>query len=177
MDYNRLERAEALGIAGASLSKSLIEVYEDYQNAFKNFTDVNVDCLAIDDETFQREVIKYFKHIENFDRRMASIILRSFNTCPDVASMFKTIFMFGPLLERPLIAPYVDHCFYDLVEMMHKDLDSCKLILDRHMDNPELLKQAIFKNFPPASGAVAWSLQLLKRADALIKPFNDIDHP
>lgn len=152
-------------------------MYEEYQSAYKNFTDLNMDCLSTEDDVFLNEIQKYFKMIDNYDHRMTSILLRSFSNCPDAAAMFKTIVMFGPLLERPVIAPYIEHCFFDLVEMMHKDLDECKLILDRHSDDEEMLKHAIFKNLPPASGAMAWSLQLLRRADALIEPFQHIDHP
>ncbi|VDM24679.1 unnamed protein product, partial [Hydatigera taeniaeformis] len=177
VDYNRLEKVEVLGIVGANLSKSLADMYEEYQSAYKNFTDLNMDCLSTDDDVFLNEIQKYFKTIENYDHRMTSILLRSFSNCPDTSAMFKTIFMFGPLLERPLIAPRVEHCFYDLVEMMHRDLDECKLILDRHSDDEEMLKHAIFKNLPPASGAMAWSLQLLRRANAIMKPFQHIDHP
>ncbi|KAL5110547.1 Dynein beta chain ciliary [Taenia crassiceps] len=176
VDYNRLEKVEVLGIVGAKLSRSLADMYEEYQSAYKNFTDQNMDCLSTDDDVFLNEIQKYFKMIENYDHRMTSILLRSFSNCPDAAAMFKTIIMFGPLLDRPLIAPYVEHCFYDLVELMHKDLDECKLILDRHSDDEELLKHAIFKNLPPVSGAMAWSLQLLRRVDALMKPFQHIDH-
>ena len=152
-------------------------MYEEYQNAYKNFTDLSMDCLSTDDDIFLNEINKYFKLIEDYDHRMTSIVLRSFRNCPDVASMFKTVFMFGPPLERPLIAPNIDQCFYDLIEMMHKDLDNCKLILDRHLDDENLLKLAIFKNLPPASGAMAWSMHLLRRADALMKPFEHLDHP
>ncbi|VUZ51819.1 unnamed protein product, partial [Hymenolepis diminuta] len=58
--------------------------------------------------------------------------------------------------------------------MINKDLGACKNILDQHLVNSELLKQAIFKNFPPVSGAIAWSMQIQRRADALIKPLIDI---
>ncbi|KAM3184981.1 hypothetical protein ACTXT7_007293 [Hymenolepis weldensis] len=174
MDYNRLEKIEALGIEGSKLSKRLLEIYEDYQNVYKNFTDLNMDCLSTEDGLFQIEITKYFTFIETYDRRMTSVILQSFNTCPDVISMFKTIYMFGPLIERPLIRSHIDRCFFQLLEMINKDLDVCKNILDEHLVNSELLKQAIFKNFPPVSGAIAWSMQIQRRADALMKPLIDI---
>ncbi|VDO09761.1 unnamed protein product [Rodentolepis nana] len=174
MDYNRLEKVEALGVEGSKLSTRLLEIYEDYQNAYKGFTDLSMDCLSTEDKIFENEIEKYFKFIEAYDRRMCSIILQSFNTCPDVTAMFKTIYMFGSLMERPLIKSHVDHCFQKLLEMINKDLDVCKRILDQHVGNSELLEQAVFKNFPPVSGAIAWSMQIQRRADALMKPLSDI---
>uniref|UniRef100_A0A5K3EPX0 DHC_N1 domain-containing protein n=1 Tax=Mesocestoides corti TaxID=53468 RepID=A0A5K3EPX0_MESCO len=175
-DYNRLEKVEALGVVGATLSQHLANLYKEYQDAYKNFTDLNMDCLSTENDVFLKKVGKYFHVIEDFDHRMTTIVLKNFSDCPDAASTFKTIFMFGPLLSRPVIAPKIDHCFYKLIEFMHSDLDECKLTLDRHLASQDMLKEAIFKNLPPASGAMAWSMQLLRRAEALMSPLRHIDH-
>lgn len=144
--------------------------------SYKKFTDLNMDCLSTEEDEFVKAVNEYFNTIEHFDHRLTTIVLKSFTNCPDAESMFKTIFMFGPLVERPIIEPSIDHCFYNLVEAMHTDLDSCKRILDKHLGSAELLTQAIFKDLPPASGAMAWSMQLFRRAEALMKPFVHIQH-
>ncbi|TPP61349.1 Dynein beta chain ciliary [Fasciola gigantica] len=85
--------------------------------------------------------------------------------------------MFGPLLERPLIKPIFEPCYTDLLKKLHDELDVCKLILDRHLDNPELLTRNISKSLPPAAGAIAWSAQLLRRVDAIMNPLDMLEHP
>lgn len=89
----------------------------------------------------------------------------------------QTIFMFGALLERPLIKPIFEPCYADLLKKLHEELDVCKLILDRHLDNPDLLTQSISKSLPPAAGAIAWSAQLLRRVDAIMSPIELLEYP
>lgn len=177
IDYNRLEKVEALGITGTVLSLRLANMYEEYLEGYKKFTDINMDCLSTEDDKFSQEIAKYNEMFDHFDHRMTTIIKKAFKLSPTVSSIFKNIFMFGPLLERTIIAPNVESCYVQLADAMHNELDECKLILDYHLDHPDQLERAVFKSLPKTAGAIGWSMQLLRRAMALMKPLENIDHP
>ncbi|VDN13859.1 unnamed protein product [Dibothriocephalus latus] len=177
IDYNRLEKVEALGVVGAVLSSRLAQIYEEYLEAYKKFTDASMDCLSTDDDTFLNALKEYNKTIEQFDHRLCTIILKSFMHSGTVCGMFKTIYMYGPLLERPLIAPSFEPCYKQLLEGLHGELDECKLVLDSHLDDETLMKKAICKSLPPSAGAMVWCLQILRRAQAAMKPLKHVDHP
>ncbi|KAF7259764.1 hypothetical protein EG68_06612, partial [Paragonimus skrjabini miyazakii] len=138
LDYNRLEKVEVHGVVGHTLSTRVNMVYEEYQDAYRKFTDTTMDCLSTEDQT---------------------------------------IFMFGPLLERPLIKPIFEPCYTELLNKLHEELDMCKLILDRHVDRPDRLNQAISKSLPPAAGAIAWSAHLLRRVQSIMAPIESLEYP
>ncbi|VDQ10292.1 unnamed protein product [Trichobilharzia regenti] len=85
--------------------------------------------------------------------------------------------MFGTLLERPRIKPIIEPCYHKLLESLHNELDRCKQILDRNVDNPKLLKHSLSKAFPPAAGAISWSTLLLRRINSIMDPIELMEYP
>ncbi|CAL8089314.1 unnamed protein product [Calicophoron daubneyi] len=177
LDYNRLEKVEVLGVMGQTLGSRVNEVYEEYQEAYRKFTDASMDCLSTEDPTFETELQAFMKLFDQWDNRMSTIILKSFRNSNTTLGAFKTIFMFGPLLERPIIKPIFEPCYGELLDKLHAEMDTCKLILDRHLDNPELLTQSISKSLPPAAGAIAWSAYLLRRVEEIVEPIDMLEYP
>lgn len=49
LDYNRLEKVEVLGVVGQALTTRVNMIYEEYQEAYRKFTDATMDCLSTED--------------------------------------------------------------------------------------------------------------------------------
>ncbi|GAA54008.1 dynein beta chain ciliary, partial [Clonorchis sinensis] len=177
LDYNRLEKVEVHGVVGQTLTTRVSMVYDEYQEAYRKFTDTNMDCLSTEDTTFSTALSEFMKLFDHWDNRMSTIIVKAFLLSNTTLGAFKTIFMFGPLLERTLIKPIFEPCYAELLSKLHLELDTCKEILDSHFDQPERLNQTISKSLPPAAGAIAWSAYLLRRVLSVMGPIDLLDYP
>ncbi|TPP61873.1 Dynein beta chain ciliary [Fasciola gigantica] len=89
LDYNRLEKVEILGVVGQTLTARVNMIYEEYQEAYRKFTDATMDCLSTEDQTFPEALEKFMKLFDQLDNRMSTIVLKAFLMSGTTLGAFK----------------------------------------------------------------------------------------
>ncbi|XP_032899964.1 dynein heavy chain 9, axonemal isoform X2 [Amblyraja radiata] len=169
-DIFKLEKVEFGGIRGKSLSQQVAQMYDEFLELYKVFTDHTYDCLDPANQEFEADFLNYKMKIEDIDRRLATIFGQAFDDAYSLEHAFKLLDMFGSLLDRPLIAASACDKYPHLIVMFTKDLDDVKHIYNRHMQKAELGCPPLNKNMPIVSGGLRWAQELRERIRI---PFNN----
>uniref|UniRef100_A0A803T6T9 Dynein axonemal heavy chain 17 n=1 Tax=Anolis carolinensis TaxID=28377 RepID=A0A803T6T9_ANOCA len=160
LDIEKLEKLEFSGIKGKFLSQQVLGMHEEFQEAYKVFSESTYDCLDIANLEFEEDVYEFKWKIEDMDRRLGTIFGQAYDDAASVEHVFKIIDIFGSLLERPLIAAEAGSKYHLLITKFDRELDDAKLIYLKHIQekvqlgpkNPELywfcLTQSLIRRDP-----------------------------
>lgn len=81
-------------------------------------------------------------------------------------------------MERPLIKKDFDDKYPHVVELMHEEIDSIKVIYDAQIEMKKNSgKVRLHKNMPKVSGSLRWSHELRERLTAQMGDFKHLEHP
>lgn len=58
LDIEKLEKLEFSGIKGKALSQQVLSMYEEFQEAYKVFSDCTYDCLDVDNMVSSLDVVR-----------------------------------------------------------------------------------------------------------------------
>ncbi|GLG98383.1 Uncharacterized protein GBIM_04947, partial [Gryllus bimaculatus] len=88
-DYTKLEKVEIGGLTGKMLSTRVIDIANEFNEAFAPFQNITYDPLELSDNTFIKD-FEAFKQITNdFDSKLASVFVNAYDDCNNLASLFK----------------------------------------------------------------------------------------
>ncbi|OXB81205.1 UNVERIFIED_CONTAM: hypothetical protein H355_005135 [Colinus virginianus] len=122
LDLMKLEKIEFSGFKGKALSQQVLDMYEEFQEAYKVFAERTYDCLDLTN-----------MKVEHIDRRLGTVFIQAFDDASDLEHTFKLLEMFGSLLERPVIAADATGKYSDLIRMFSGALSDARLIYSRHI--------------------------------------------
>ncbi|KAG9431525.1 dynein beta chain, ciliary [Apis mellifera carnica] len=77
-DYLKLERIEIAGLKGKSLLTMVENIYEEFLKLYQHFAELPYEVLTPEEEEFSQDLQKFFKEIEQYDRKLASIFDQAF---------------------------------------------------------------------------------------------------
>lgn len=178
LEFMKLEKIEIGGIKGKVLSQQVVNIFEEFQNQYKVFTDATYNCLDPNDPSFINQYKQFEEIVEDYDRRLATIICQAFDDTSGLESTFKLLDIMGTLLDRPLIKKDFEGKYPVLVEMMNKEMDIAKEIYDNQMQTKqERGKIPIHKNMPNVTGGLKWAQELRERISIPMANFKHLDHP
>uniref|UniRef100_A0A8B9IAP8 Dynein axonemal heavy chain 9 n=1 Tax=Anser brachyrhynchus TaxID=132585 RepID=A0A8B9IAP8_9AVES len=183
LDLMKLEKIEFSGIKGKALSQQVLDVYEEFQEAYKVFAERTYDCLDLtntggDSTDFEQDAFDFQQKVEDIDRRLATIFVQAFDDASDLEHAFKLLYMYGSLLERPVIAADTADKYSVLISMFNSALNDASLIYSRHIQAElELGSPPVHKNMPVVAGALGWARELRARIQAQFGRFRHITHP
>ncbi|GFO38901.1 dynein heavy chain 9, axonemal [Plakobranchus ocellatus] len=178
VNFMKLEKVELGGIKGNMLGEQVIDIFQEFDEAFKLFTDSKYNPLDPSDPGFLQNFHRFNRIMTDFDRRLATIVVKGYYDCTGLESIYKLIDMMGPLLERQLIMEDFDDKYPEVVTMMHKELDTCFELYDEQMAyKKETGKMRVHKNMPPMAGAMIWAREVYSRVNVYMEQFNRIEHP
>uniref|UniRef100_A0A8B9DZR5 Dynein axonemal heavy chain 9 n=1 Tax=Anser cygnoides TaxID=8845 RepID=A0A8B9DZR5_ANSCY len=138
LDLMKLEKIEFSGIKGKALSQQVLDVYEEFQEAYKVFAERTYDCLDLTNTDFEQDAFDFQQKVEDIDRRLATIFVQAFDDASDLEHAFKLLYMYGSLLERPVIAADTADKYSVLISMFNSALNDASLIYSRHIQAEEL---------------------------------------
>uniref|UniRef100_A0A8B9CMQ0 Dynein axonemal heavy chain 9 n=1 Tax=Anser brachyrhynchus TaxID=132585 RepID=A0A8B9CMQ0_9AVES len=106
LDLMKLEKIEFSGIKGKALSQQVLDVYEEFQEAYKVFAERTYDCLDLTNTVGGTGLWEHQHHL---------------------------LYMYGSLLERPVIAADTADKYSVLISMFNSALNDASLIYSRHI--------------------------------------------
>uniref|UniRef100_A0A670JPV6 Dynein axonemal heavy chain 9 n=1 Tax=Podarcis muralis TaxID=64176 RepID=A0A670JPV6_PODMU len=177
LDIEKLEKLEFSGIKGKSLSQQVLSMYEEFQEAYKVFSDRTYDCLDVANMEFEDDVYDFKEKVEDMDRRLGNAFAQAFDDAASIEHAFKLIDIFGSLLERPLIAADAYAKYHLLITMFDRDLDDAKLIYLKHIQEElELGCPTVHRNMPLVAGGIRWAQELKDRIQIPFSNFRHVTH-
>ncbi|KAJ8318719.1 LOW QUALITY PROTEIN: hypothetical protein KUTeg_003810 [Tegillarca granosa] len=178
LEFLKLEKVEFGGIKGKVLSALVLQLFEEFNEQYKVFTERSYDCLDPGSSEFLDDYKNFLDKISDFDRRLATIICQAFDDCSGLESTFKLLDILGSLLERDLIKADFDPNYPKIVALMSAELDKAKEIYDDQMAHKTKTGQIILhKNMPKVSGSLRWARELHDRISNPMSSFKHLDHP
>ena len=167
--FSKLGTVEIGGTKGTTLTTSVQQVHADFANAINTFKAVPYDIMNVDESSFDDDFYEFRVKVKELDRRLASVLSQGFDDCPTIDGRFKLLDCLGLLLTRTIIADELEKKQLGLIVAYSKDLAAVAHIFTEAKDNPP-----IAKNFPPMSGAVAWSRGLRARVSLPMEKMRDL---
>ncbi|XP_077979817.1 dynein beta chain, ciliary-like [Glandiceps talaboti] len=178
IEFLKLEKTEMGGMKGRMLSAQVVQIFEEFQEYVKVFSEKTYDALDPNTQEFLDDYELFQKQVYDLDRRLGAILCQGFDDCSGVESVFKLLDCYGTLLDRPIIREDFEHKYPSLLEMYSNDLDEAKVIYDKQMglaDQDETVP--VNKNMPEVSGALKWAEELRQRITIPMSSFKHIEHP
>ncbi|KFW03432.1 Dynein heavy chain 9, axonemal, partial [Fulmarus glacialis] len=177
LDLMKLEKIEFSGIKGKALGQQVLDMYEEFQEAYKVFAERTYDCLELTNMEFEQDAFGFQQKVEDIDRRLGTVFILAFDDASDLEHAFKLLDMFGSLLERPVIAADAADKYSVLISMFNSALDHARLIYSRHIQEElKLGSPTVHKNMPPVAGALGWARELRARIQVPFGHFRHITH-
>ncbi|KAM6050968.1 dynein axonemal heavy chain 9-like [Chlamydotis macqueenii] len=177
LDLMKLEKIEFSGIKGKALGQQVLDMYEEFQEAYKVFAERTYDCLDLTSREFEQDAFDFQQKVEDIDRRLGTVFIQAFDDASDLEHTFKLLDMFGSLLERPVIAADAADKYSVLISMFNRALDHARLIFYRHTQAElESGSPTVHKNMPPVAGALRWARELRARIQVPFGRFRHIPH-
>ncbi|CAH2292037.1 dynein heavy chain 9, axonemal [Pelobates cultripes] len=178
VDMMKLEKIEFGGIKGKVLSLMVADMYQEFQDIYKVFSERTYDCLDTNNKEFEDDVLEFKLSIQDMDRRLGAVFRQGFDDASGLEHAFRLLDMFGNLLDRPLVAEDAFKKYPLLITMFDHELDSAKVLFDKHLQNDEEQGYPqINKNMPLVTGNLNWAQELRERLQIPYSNFRHITHP
>jgi dynein heavy chain len=173
----KLEKIEFGGMRGRILTAQTLQIFDEFQNAYRVFGERSYDSLDPASGEFPADYNAFQAKVEDLERRLGAIACQAFDDANGPEAAFKVIFVLGGLLERPIIAHDFESRYHKLVAIVDAEMDEAKRIYDEYYTQVrESGGQMHEKNMPPISGALKWSSELFGRISAPVSNMRHIEH-
>ncbi|XP_057356823.1 dynein axonemal heavy chain 9 isoform X5 [Manis pentadactyla] len=178
LDFHKLGKLEFSGFRGKALSQQIQQMYEEFQEMYRVFSESSYDCLDPQSTEFENDVSEFNQRVKDLDRRLGTIFIQAFDDAPSLEHAFKLIDIAGKLLERPPVAQDVADKYLVLIQMFNKDLDAVRIIYSQHVqEEAEFGFSSVHKNMPTVAGGLRWVQELRQRIQGPFTNFGCITHP
>ncbi|KAF5911901.1 hypothetical protein HPG69_015879 [Diceros bicornis minor] len=178
LDFHKLGKLEFSGIRGNALSQQAQQMYNEFQEMYRVFSESSYDCLDPQSMEFENDVTEFNQRVGDLDRRLGTVFIQAFDDAPGLEHAFKLLDIAGNLLERPLIAQDVSDKYLVLIQMFNKDLDTVRLIYSQRVqEEAELGFSSVHKNMPAVAGGLRWAQELRQRIQGPFNNFRRVTYP
>ncbi|XP_004857611.1 dynein heavy chain 9, axonemal isoform X1 [Heterocephalus glaber] len=178
LDFHKLGKLEFSGIRGNTLSQLVHQMYEEFQEMYKVFSECSYDFLDSHSREFVNDFSGFNQKVEDLDRRLGTIFIQAFDDTPDLEHAFKLLDIAGNLLERPLVTQDTSDKYLALIRMFNKDLDAVRIIYNQHVqEEAEFGFSSVHKNMPALAGGLRWAQELRQRIQGPFSNFRRITYP
>uniref|UniRef100_A0A665X2B6 Dynein, axonemal, heavy chain 9 n=1 Tax=Echeneis naucrates TaxID=173247 RepID=A0A665X2B6_ECHNA len=174
MDLLKLEKLEIGGVRGRALGQQVQLLHREFVDTYKVLTEKPYNCLDLNNREFDEDVREFRLRVDDMERRLGAIFCQAFDDASELDHAFKILDMFGSLLERPLVAAVALVKYPALVSLFDGELDSCKLLYNKHILKAEQSGSIpVNKNMPSVAGGLRWAQELQQRIQT---PFSKFRH-
>ncbi|XP_078394996.1 dynein axonemal heavy chain 11-like [Cetorhinus maximus] len=176
LEFQKLEKLEFGGMKGKMLSEQISKMNSEFLESCKTFRESTYNPLDYENTDFEKDYIVFKEKIVDFDRQLGTILCAAFTDCSGLESAFKLLAVFGVFLERSTIKEIFSPKYFTLLEMFDQELDRCKCLYDKHLEQKEKGAELLNKNMPATSGNLKWAKELKERIQIPWSNFRLIDH-
>lgn len=175
-EFYKMEKIELGGLKGRNLSRSIQEIFNDFKTLYIKWSQISFDPLDPSPQMkhFERERSEFQTEAEVLERKLAAILVQSFDECYTMESLIKLIEVCGSLLLRPIIYNEIKDKLDNLLDLYNQDLDLVKNIFDGGIDTINtsgIMALQVDRGFPPVTGALTWIKKMKLRVK---KPTEDL---
>ena len=165
--FKKLKKIEIGNTKGAAMSKSLVQILEEFELIVEEFTKVDYDIMNIERREFDDDFFNFRKSIKELERRLASVLTQSFDDSDTIIGKFKLLDSFDGLLNRPIIQDELERKQITLLDLFKQDLKTTQQIFLEGKILVERLdeRSPISSNAPPIAGALNWTKGLFERVN------------
>ena len=169
VQFSRLEKIEIGGTKGKTLTTTVQQTYNDFQNAVLSIQNVKYDIMNVNAKQFDDDFYEFRCKIKELERRLGSVLTQGFDDSITIQGRFKLLDSFETLLDRPIIQDELERKHNTLIESFSIDLKFTQEIFLNNKDDPP-----ININQPPMSGAIIWCSGLKERIIGPMKKLNEL---
>jgi dynein heavy chain len=149
VDFLKLEKVET-GIERYNTQiKAMLEQFTSKRDEIGKLSEEKYDCLDPTNPGFLQSLESLKELSVDFDRRLTTMALASFEEVGSLEASAKLIIAFQGLLDRPTIAEAFDAKYSDLIRAFDAELDTLKTIFDE-----QKIAVVIAKNMPRTAGVL-----------------------
>ncbi|XP_070335216.1 dynein axonemal heavy chain 9 isoform X5 [Odocoileus virginianus] len=178
LDFHKLGKLEFSGIRGSALSQQAQQMYTEFQEMYRVFSESSYDCLDLQSVEFENDISDFNQRVEDLDRRLGTVFIQAFDDAPGLEHAFKLLDIAGNLLERPVVARDASERYLGLIRMFSEDLDAVRMIHSQHVqEEAEHGFSAVHKNMPAVAGGLRWARELRQRIQGPFDNFRRMTHP
>ncbi|XP_047613274.1 dynein axonemal heavy chain 9 isoform X4 [Phacochoerus africanus] len=178
LDFHKLGKLEFSGIRGNALSQQAQQMYSEFQEIYRVFSESSYNCLDPQSVEFEKDVSEFNQRVEDLDRRLGTVFIQAFDDAPALEHAFKLLDIAGNLLERPLVARDASDKYLGLIGMFTKDLDAVRMIYcQRVQEEAQGGSSSVHKNMPAMAGGLRWAQELRQRIQDPFNNFRRMTHP
>uniref|UniRef100_A0A8D1UT23 AAA+ ATPase domain-containing protein n=1 Tax=Sus scrofa TaxID=9823 RepID=A0A8D1UT23_PIG len=178
LDFHKLGKLEFSGIRGNALSQQAQQMYSEFQEIYRVFSESSYNCLDPQSVEFEKDVSEFNQRVEDLDRRLGTVFIQAFDDAPALEHAFKLLDIAGNLLERPLVARDASDKYRGLIGMFTKDLDAVRMIYcQRVQEEAQGGSSSVHKNMPAMAGGLRWAQELRQRIQDPFNNFRRMTHP
>ncbi|XP_005399408.1 PREDICTED: dynein heavy chain 9, axonemal isoform X2 [Chinchilla lanigera] len=178
LDFHKLGKLEFSGLRGNALSQQVHQMYKEFQEMYRVFSECSYDCLDPHSREFENDIFTFNQKVEDLDQRLGTIFIQALDDTPDLEHAFKLLDIGGNLLERPLVARNMSDKYLVLIRMFNRDLDAVRIIYNQHIQKEaEFGFSPVHKNMPAMAGGLRWAQELRQRIQSPFGSFRRITHP
>ncbi len=91
IEFAKLEKVEIGGLKGKMLSANVFQIFEEFNECFKIFTENTYDNLDYQLQEFHDDYERFETRVNELDRRLGDIVCQAFDDCVNIESMFKVL--------------------------------------------------------------------------------------
>lgn len=156
--FQKLGQMEIGGTKGKTLTTSVRQIHDDFQETLGQMKNVHYDLMDLDSKHFDDDFYTFRTRNKELERRLASVINQAFDDAKTIMGRFKCLDCFDELLDRPIIKNELERKHTSLIAAYASDLHVVQQIFVENREEPP-----IPHNLPPFAGAVTWCRGLAER--------------
>ena len=173
VQFTKLAKIEIGSTKGKTLTTTMQQIHEDFQNAVNAFKNLDYDMMDVEAKQFDDDYLEFRKMMKEIERRLGAVICLALDDCPTVYGRFQVLDSFdGELLRRPIIQDELENKYIDLIQAYGQDLKGVQELFLRHRDNPACDTS---RNLPPIASALNWCRGLLARVENPMTKLQQMD--
>ncbi|XP_024080369.1 dynein beta chain, ciliary-like, partial [Cimex lectularius] len=177
VEFVKLERVEIGNVKGSILSAQLVDISQQFNTYFTEFSSKSYDVLNPDDKTFMDDYAMFQSNISDLDKRLASILCLAFDDCCNLEGVFKLLEIIGSFLERTLIKQEFNGKFEIILEMLSTEINTIEEIFSEQMGKFATTGHVdTDRGMPPVAGGLRWVAMLKERLNYSVIRFKALDH-
>ncbi|XP_024130607.1 dynein heavy chain 9, axonemal [Oryzias melastigma] len=154
------------------------KLHLQFLDAYKVFTEKAADkCVDMIHKEFEVAAKELTEKTDDIYQQIGTIFCCVFDNASVPCNAFKTVKMFGSLLEHPLIAADAKGKFSSLLNMFDTELNRHKLLFNQHMERlhcPDFVP--IHRSFPPVAGELQWAKNLKEQIQVFFSNLKSVPH-
>lgn len=167
--FGKLANIQIGGTKGDSLSREVKDIHVRFSEEIAKFKEIQYDALLVEEHKFEEDFYNFKNQIKEFEKKIGSIISKSFEESNTIHAGVKVIESFDGLLDRESVQQEIVKKQGDLLQTFRKELKRVQQTFTESKNAP-----IIFHNMPPVTGAIQWAESLLERIDGPMRKLSSL---